>query len=200
MAMLEVEKSVGKEEVESQGKVTEIRKAKESEFADKTPSKSLEPSPIPRKSISLDHLPDHTSQTLSLPPIPEYSKTLQVPVKPSADYVPYTLQDYHMLLVPSLSGAVLGASTIGSEEWTKRKQFENRRKAYARITFQRNCNQIAISTGRKPCKPALPCSTRLRGLEFAKRLHLPEIKHDWSDAERQELRALAAEMKSRLLA
>lgn len=204
----EIEKSQGKEE--SKGKLVEIRKnsirkGREScEPGDKSPSKSLQPSPIARKSQSLEHLPDlPLGQTLTLTPIPELTKTSPLPTKqsPRLDFVPYTLQDYHMMLNPPTMGVgALGAATLGSEDWEKRKLFENRRKAYARVTFQRNSNQIAISSPRKPFKPSPPFSSRLRGIEFAKKLHLPEVNHALTQAEIQQLRSFAAEMKARLLA
>ena len=209
----EIEKSQGKEKTElseSKGKLVEIRKkstrkVKEScESGDKSPSKSLQPSPIARKSFSLEHLPDlPLGQTLTLTPIPELTKTSPLPAKlsPRLDYVPYTLQDYHMMLNPPTMGVgALGAATLGSEDWAKRKQFENRRKAYARVTFQRNSNQIAISSPRKPFKPSPPTSSRLRGIEFAKKVHLPEVNTALTQAEIQQLRSFAAEMKARLLA
>jgi len=210
-ATSEVEKSVGRTDLsESKGKAGQgrprvERNSKEfTEIAGKSPSKSLQPSPVARKSLSLERLPDlRFGQTLTLTPVPELSHTLQsvlMPTKPSPrpEYVPYTLQDYHMRLgEPGLG--VLGASTIGSEDWVKRKQFEDRRKAYARVTFQRNCNQIAISPGRKPFKPALPHSTRLRGLEFAKKLQFPMINRHWSEAESEQLRLFAGELRARLL-
>lgn len=209
----ETEKSQGKDRTElseSKGKLVEIRKSsprkvKEScESGDKSPSKSLQPSPIARKSLSLDHLPElPLGLTLTLTPIPEHTKASPLPVKQSTrlDFVPYTLKDYHMMLSPPTMGVgALGAATLGSEDWAKRKQFENRRKAYARVTFQRNSNQIAISSPRKPFKPSPPSSSRLRGIEFAKKLHLPEVNHSLTQAEIQELRSFAAEMKARLLA
>lgn len=208
----EIEIAVRRTELsESQGKATDKKqgngqKSKEfPESAEKKPSKSMQPTPSPRKSLSLERLPDlHSSQPLTLTPIPELSHTLQpalFPAKlsPRPDYVPYTLQDYHMRLgQPGLG--VLGASTIGSEEWRKRKEQEIRRKAYARVTFQRNCNQIAISPGRKPFKPAQPPSSRLRGLEFAKKLQLPTLNPHLSEAESEQLRLFAGELRARLLA
>ena len=176
--------------------VEKVTKSKD--FGDLSPAKSVNFPELQRKSMSLERFPalkdTHRSE---LPPVQEEKKGgLRKSPSPAVDYVPYTYADYHMQPQASANIGALGAATIGSEDWAKRKDFENRRKAYSRIIFQRNCNQIAISIGRKPFKASPPISARVRALEFARSLPPPSSP---SSAQTQQLHAYALSLKAKIL-
>ncbi|CAG9327667.1 unnamed protein product [Blepharisma stoltei] len=94
------------------------------------------------------------------------------------DFSPYTLTDYHMIKNDKyyeLGG--LGAVNIGTEEWIKRKEMQDRRVDYAKQVKYINAASLPPSGAKKTPKITEKVPSKMqRANEFAKNIPKPQLK------------------------
>ncbi|CAG9331335.1 unnamed protein product [Blepharisma stoltei] len=93
------------------------------------------------------------------------------------DFTPYTLKDYKIIKTEKyyeLGG--LGPFNIGTEEWEKKKELQDRKKEYAKQVMQANSSLIPPAVLKKPKEKDKEISTRQRAIEFAKKIQKPPLK------------------------
>jgi hypothetical protein len=94
------------------------------------------------------------------------------------DYVPYTLKDYKTIKPKTyyLLGG-LGPSNIGSEDWSKKKDLNEKRWNYGKDVYYSNAAKIPILPSNSPTEiKVFKDNSRARALDFAKSIIRPPLK------------------------
>jgi hypothetical protein len=96
----------------------------------------------------------------------------------TVDFVPYSIKDYNNIKPEGyyeLGG--LGPSSVGTDDWVKRKEMQERRKEYAKQIVANNSNRLPPSNKRRPERQVEEkLSARQRAIEFAKNIPKPTLK------------------------
>lgn len=93
------------------------------------------------------------------------------------DFKPYTMNDYRNIKQEKyfeLGG--LGAFNIGTEEWKKKKELQDRRAEYAKCVQQANSSRLPVQTKKPEQTLGRKVSVRERALSFAKQIKKPPLK------------------------
>ncbi|CAG9328900.1 unnamed protein product [Blepharisma stoltei] len=97
------------------------------------------------------------------------------PKRRAIDFTPYTLKDYKNIRNDKyyeLGG--LGPINIGTEEWEKKKELQDKKKEYAKQVMQANSSLLPPTVVKKPKEKEM--SSRQRAIEFAKKIQKPPLK------------------------
>lgn len=92
-----------------------------------------------------------------------------------ADFTPYTLKDYKLIKSEKyyeLGG--LGAYNIGTEEWEKKKELQDKKNEYAKQVMQANSTLLPAPSVKKSKEKEL--GSRQRAIEFAKKIPKPPLR------------------------
>lgn len=96
----------------------------------------------------------------------------------SFDFVPYTIKDYYSIKPKTyyqLGG--LGPSSVGSNEWSKKKEMNEKRIKYGRkVYFVNAANLPLIPIGRPDRDQVEIENSREKGINFAKKIRKPPLK------------------------
>lgn len=96
----------------------------------------------------------------------------------TVDFVPYSIKDYNNIKPEGyyeLGG--LGPASVGTDDWMKRKEMQERRKDYAKQIMANNSNRLPPSNKRRPERQTEDkLSARQRAIEFAKNIPKPQLK------------------------
>ncbi|CAG9328775.1 unnamed protein product [Blepharisma stoltei] len=152
-----------------------------SEATTNTPKPTLKEQKIKRKS-SHSAAPLRNKQSNEAPKSSDGAtqsfETRYVKKQQTIDFSPYTLNDYHMIKSDEyyeLGG--LGCATVGTEEWTKRKEMQDRRKDYARQVKYTNAANLPPSGARKSLKSIEKEPSKMqKANEFAKNIPKPKLR------------------------
>lgn len=116
--------------------------------------------------------------TSSNPQLPV--KSLQTGPRSQPSFSPYTLQDYRLIRPAKymvLGG--LGPHMVGSQEWLKKRDLDNRRKTYGQQVIAANSHRLSLnSSGRHSEAQSTPfsSSSRQRAMDFSRGIHPPSPK------------------------
>lgn len=94
------------------------------------------------------------------------------------DYKPYSLKDYDTIKPKTyyiLGG--LGPSNIGTEDWTRKKELNDKRWNYGKDVYYTNAAKLPLFSPFSPIRPQIiQENSRIRAIEFAKSIIRPPLK------------------------
>jgi len=94
------------------------------------------------------------------------------------DYKPYSLKDYDTIKPKTyyLLGG-LGPSNIGTEDWTRKKELNDKRWNYSKDVYYANAAKLPLFPPTSPIRPQIIIdNSRARAIEFAKSIIRPPLK------------------------
>ena len=149
------------------------------------PAHPNRPIPSPRRSDPLKRSPSVEREIERPTLVGSHSVAVSTQISPPESrlrlsFSPYTLKDYRLIKPTKytpLGG--LGPFMIGTQEWAKKKDLENRKKAYAKQVLSVNSSRLSLnSSTHQSDHQATPfsSSSRQRALEFARNVQLPSVK------------------------
>ena len=96
----------------------------------------------------------------------------------SLNYKPYTLKDYQSIKPKEyVHFGGLGPSNIGSTDWLKKKELNDKRWKYGKDIYYYNAAKLPLIPLNHPVKPVYAEeNSRQRALNFAKKIHKPTLK------------------------